>query len=363
MLADVLSRDGAELSATQTRRRNLANADHLAVLNAIWSAETQDARHDRYRELVTAALPPSHRAELSHQARWLFRTLRAAELAGLDPAEVTRTAIGSRDLAGVRDIAAVLDARIGPRVYPLLPEPPGPWTSRVPQLPDPARQAYLTGIAAQMDDRTRRLGQHTAQTAPAWATNALGPVPPGPAARRTWEHKAASIAAYREMYSYGHPRDPIGPEPSRETPDRRAAWHEAFLALGPVDQPDVRAMPDGRLWLLRDAYTVETAWAPPYGRKRTTAIPDRRRRRRPRGDPRRRRSRGRSQGRRSTSCRSPGDPGRQLPGAARPLPAPRARLRPDDGRPAAMGARHRRFPPFGHRCRRRTTPPPPRPEN
>jgi len=267
VLADVLSRDGAELSATQTRRRNLANADHLAVLNAIWSAETQDARHDRYRELVTAALPPSHRAELSHQARWLFRTLRAAELAGLDPAEVTRTAIGSRDLAGVRDIAAVLDARIGPRVYPLLPEPPGPWTSRVPQLPDPARQAYLTGIAAQMDDRTRRLGQHTAQTAPAWATNALGPVPPGPAARRTWEHKAASIAAYREMYSYGHPRDPIGPEPSRETPDRRAAWHEAFLALGPVDQPDVRAMPDGRLWLLRDAYTAETAWAPPYAGK------------------------------------------------------------------------------------------------
>ncbi len=235
VLADVLGRDGAELSATQTRHRNLANADHLAVLHAIWSAETQDARHDRYRELVTAALPPGHRGELSHQARWLFRTLRAAELAGLDPAEVTRTAIASRDLAGTRDIAAVLDARIRPRVYPLLPEPPGPWTSRVPQLPDPTRQAYLTGIAVQMDDRTRRLGQHTAQTAPAWATNALGPVPPGPAARRTWEHKAASIAAYREMYSYGHPRDPIGPEPSRETPDQRAAWHEAFLALGPVD--------------------------------------------------------------------------------------------------------------------------------
>jgi hypothetical protein len=50
VLADVLSQDGAELSATQTRRRNLANADHLAVLHATWTAENQSARHDRYRD-------------------------------------------------------------------------------------------------------------------------------------------------------------------------------------------------------------------------------------------------------------------------------------------------------------------------
>jgi hypothetical protein len=35
VLADVLSHEGAELSATETQRRNLANADHLAVLHAI----------------------------------------------------------------------------------------------------------------------------------------------------------------------------------------------------------------------------------------------------------------------------------------------------------------------------------------
>jgi hypothetical protein len=137
VLADVLSRDGAELSATQTRRRNLANADHLAVLHAIWTAETQAARHDRYRELVMAALPPGHRSELSHRARWLYRTLHAAELAGLDPAEVIRTAIAARDLAGSRDIAAVLDARIRHRIDPLLPQRQGAWAGRVPRLPDP----------------------------------------------------------------------------------------------------------------------------------------------------------------------------------------------------------------------------------
>jgi hypothetical protein len=264
VLDDVLSRDGAELSATETRRRNVANADHLAVLHAIWTAETRDTRHDHYRELVAAALPPGHRGELSHRSRWLYRTLHAAELAGLDPAEVIRTAIDSRDLAGSRDIAAVIDARIRPRIDPLLPQPQGPWTSRVPQLPDPARQAYLTEIAVLVDDRTRRLGQHTTRTASAWAVTALGPVPADPAARRDWERKAAPIAAYREMYGYDHPGDPIGPEPSQQAPDQRAAWHQAFLALGPAAGHDIRAMPDGRLWLLRDTYAAQTAWAPRY---------------------------------------------------------------------------------------------------
>ena len=262
VLADVLGRDDAEQSASAIRQRNLANPDHLAILQAIWTAETTAARHDRYRDLVMAALPPGHRQPLSHQARWLFRTLRTAELADLDPAEVIGMAVESRDLAGARDIAAVLDARIRLRVHSLLPQPQGPWSARVPHLPDPDRRAYLTEIATMMDDRIRRLGQHITQTAPAWAVTALGPVPADPAARRDWETKASAIAAYREMYGYHQPDDPIGAEPSRETPDQRAAWYEAFVALSPTDGPDVRTMPDGRLWLLRDAYAAETAWAP-----------------------------------------------------------------------------------------------------
>jgi TrwC relaxase/AAA domain len=262
VLADILRRDGAELSASAIRQRNLANADHLATLHAIWIAETTAAHHDRYRDLVSAALPPGHRQPLSHQALWLFRTLHAAELAGLDPADVIRTAIASRDLAGSRDIAAVLDARIRQRVQPLLPQSQGTWTERVPRLPNPDRHAYLAQVAAMMDDRTRRLGQHTMRTAPAWAIQALGPVPTDPADHQDWERKAASIAAYREIYGYDHPGDPIGPEPSHQAPDQRAAWHQAFAAFSPASQPDIRAMPDGQLWFLRDSYAAQTAWAP-----------------------------------------------------------------------------------------------------
>ena len=110
-----------------------------------------------------------------------------------------------------------------------------------------------------MDARKERLGVHAADSAPPWAVSALGLVPEHPAARLDWQRRAASIAAWRELSGYHHPADPIGPEPAAATPDLRAAWHEALAALGPVDGPDVRGMPDGMLLHLRDTYPVETA--------------------------------------------------------------------------------------------------------
>jgi hypothetical protein len=125
VLAAVLDRDGQLLSATQDQHRALASADHLAVLHAIWTAETAPAREQRYRDLVAASLPPGHRGPLGHQARWLWRTLRAAELAGLDPAQVLAAAIAERDLAGFRDLTAVIDARIRNRRGAAVPLPVG----------------------------------------------------------------------------------------------------------------------------------------------------------------------------------------------------------------------------------------------
>jgi conjugative relaxase-like TrwC/TraI family protein len=264
VLAGVLDRDGQQYTATQTRHQALASADHLALVHAIWAAETIPARDQHYRGLLMAALPPGHRAEPGHQAKWLWRTLRAAELAGLDPASVLAEAIAERDLAGARDIAAVLDARLRHRLGALVPLPAGPWSARVPALADPARQAYVAEIAALMDARKDRLGEHAAKTTPPWALAALGPVPEHPLDRLDWQRRAASIGAWRELSGYDHPADPMGPEPVAAVPDARAAWHEALAALGPAGGPDVRGLPDGTLLHLRDTYPVETAWAPPY---------------------------------------------------------------------------------------------------
>ena len=264
VLAGVLDRDGEQRSATQTRRQALADADHLAILHAIWAAEITPARDQRYRDLLMNSLPPGYRRPPGHQAKWLWRTLRAAELAGLDPAGVLAGAVAERDLAGSRDIAAVIDARIRHRLGTPVPLPARPWSQQVPALADPEHQAYLAEIAALMDARTDRIGEHTASHPPPWATAALGPVPAHPAGHLAWQKRAAAIGAWRELSGYDDPADPIGPEPAAAAPDVRAAWHQALAALGPADGPDVRGMPDGRLLHLRDTYPVETAWAPQY---------------------------------------------------------------------------------------------------
>ena len=264
VLAAVLDHDGQQLSATQTRQQALADADHLAVLHAIWTAETAPAREQRYRDLLLAALPPGYRREPGHQARWLWRTLRGAELAGLDAAQVLAEAIGERDLAGARDVPSVVDARIRYRLGSLVPLPAGPWSAQVPAIADPERRAYAAQIAALMDARKDRLGEHAAEHGLPWAVTALGPVPEHPLDRLDWQKKAASIGAWRELSGYDHPTEAIGPEPATAAPDVRAAWYEALAALGPVDGPDVRGMPDGRLLHLRDTYPIETAWAPRY---------------------------------------------------------------------------------------------------
>ena len=73
---------------------------------------------------------------------------------------------------------------------------------------------------------------------------ALGLVPDRPVDRLDWQWRASSIGAWRELSGYDYPADPVGPEPVAAVPDLRAAWHEAFAALGPVGGPDVRGMPD-----------------------------------------------------------------------------------------------------------------------
>ena len=264
VLSDVLERDGQQLSALQTQQQALSNADHLVILHAIWTAETSPAREQRYRKLLMDALPPGYRQEPGHQARWLWRTMRAAELAGLDPGQALAAAIVERPLTGARDVPSVVDARLRHRVGPLVPLPLGPWKEQVLDIADPERQAFAAQIADMMDARKIRIGEHAAENALSWAVNALGPVPDHPVDRLEWQRRASSIGAYRELSGHDHPTEPIGPEPTAGDPDKRAAWHEAFAALGPVDGPDVRALPDGTLLHLRDTYPIETAWAPKW---------------------------------------------------------------------------------------------------
>lgn len=267
MLADVIARDGTELSATEYRDRQLASADHLALLDSMWQDAVARPRTERYKQILAETLPLEYAPSAADapMATWLWRTLRAAEAAGLDAREVVQAAVDSRPLSGAQYVTAVVDARIRKQidVAHLVPLPQGRWSDQVRQVDDPADQKYLAQLAAAMDGRAERLGAFTAQTAPQWVTTALGPVPQDAQARARWERLAAPVAAYRELYAWDSPSEPIGPEPTMATPEKRAAWHAAALGR-PADGVDVRARDTGSLLLIRDTYEAETSWAPRF---------------------------------------------------------------------------------------------------
>jgi hypothetical protein len=265
VLADVLERDDSQESALEIRDRERSDADHLGRLDVMWQGETQAARVSRYQAAVRAVLPPGYEGaslEGGH-ATWLYRSLRHAEEGGLDAAAVLEAVTAGRDLTGARNVAAVLDARVRQHTAGIAPAAWRPWSERVPQVDDPVRQVFLRELAATMDERKARLGEHTAETLPAWAVNALGPLPEGEAERAAWTERASHIAAYRELYGYEHESDPLGPEPAN-SPEARSAWFAGYAAVHRTDEAGLDALTDGQLWLRRATYERETAWAPPF---------------------------------------------------------------------------------------------------
>jgi hypothetical protein len=264
ILAPVVRRDDAEQSATETREQGLSDADHLGALHAIWMDQCRTEAYARYAQAVRDHAEAADAEEILKDTDRLWRTVRSAELAGLDGAEVIQAAITSRPFTGARSRSAVLDARIRHMTGGLPARIRDSWTERLPTFADPELGQYMAEVAAAMDDRQRRIGQHAAREAPLWATQALGPVPGSLQKRAQWEARAGQLCAYREIFGWDHPGEPIGPEPAPTFPEAHAEWHSAFTAMARVEGIDVRNLTDGQLLARRHAYETETSWAPKH---------------------------------------------------------------------------------------------------
>jgi hypothetical protein len=114
----------------------------------------------------------------------------------------------------------------------------------------------------------RELGSLTAEDAPAWALDALGPVPGStdPAqvvARQDWEHRAGWAAAYRELVGHTDEHDPLGNAPGKGRIEHGVMFRAAHEALALVDARAEEAnLSDGALRARVRAYERELAWAP-----------------------------------------------------------------------------------------------------
>jgi hypothetical protein len=137
ILAAVVRRQDADLSATETREQALSDADHLGVLHAIWTDQCRAEAHARYTAAVRDHAAPADAAEILKDTDTVWRTVRAAEYAGLDGGEVIRQAIEGRPFTGARSHPAVLDARIRKNTGHLPPAPRASWTASLPRSADP----------------------------------------------------------------------------------------------------------------------------------------------------------------------------------------------------------------------------------
>jgi hypothetical protein len=264
VLGQCLARDGQQFSATDTREAAWSDADRLDVLGVQWQEVVREAARDRYQAAVRDVFSEGRAREVFDDpaVTWLWRSLREAEAAGFDGPDVLRRAVVSGSLEDVESVAKVVDWRVRQQIAGMPAVAAPPWSEQVPVTGDADMDRYTGELAAAMDERQRRLGEHAAEHQPEWVA-ALGPVPEHPLDRVAWEHQAGQVAAYREMWGWSHPHEAIGPRPGQHSPEARAAWQAAAQALG--HQPgSLREHSDGKLWAWRSAFAREMEWAPPY---------------------------------------------------------------------------------------------------
>ena len=134
------------------------------------------------------------------------------------------------------------------------------WT---PRTDSPEWNDYIAALAAAADRQTAELGRAAADNPPAWAVDALGPVPDDRTERDEWEERAGVVAAYRELHGHDDQAEPLGSAPKAGQVEQYAAYRAAWRALGrpQIDQA-THEVTDGRLRIRVRAWEREQAWGP-----------------------------------------------------------------------------------------------------
>jgi hypothetical protein len=246
-----------EIGHVRTPAELLADAAQLAATErtATWLDQLTD------QGLLTSRQRSRIAAE--DGAATLTRALRRAELAGHDARRVLTRAATERSLDDARNVSNVLYSRIiGGRRFDPLGDSWGQW---VPRVEDRDWQRYLHALAAAADDRADRLGRDTAAEQPAWAIEALGPIPADEQERAGWERRAGVVAAYRELSDHDDPVAALGPAPKPGQVEAYAAYRAAWRVLGrpEVDREELE-LSNGQLRMRVRAAEREAAWAPRY---------------------------------------------------------------------------------------------------
>jgi conjugative relaxase-like TrwC/TraI family protein len=280
VLSAVLEQQEADQTATEALVEEGERPRHLGHLGAMWTDQIREHAGDAYIARAEAAgvLSEADAARLqSDEARGtLGRMLHQLDMAGHDADRILAAAITLRELDTAESPAQVLHWRISQaakergidldRLEVSEEQIAGTWRDRTPTTGRAVTDQFLGELADRAQLRQAELGQDALQSPPEWLVEAMGaPDADDLAERAGWAARAEKVMGYREQYGYTSETDPIGPAPSRKSPEQRAAWWAAHDALGrPDTSREITGATDGELWVMRAAYQREAQWAPPH---------------------------------------------------------------------------------------------------
>jgi conjugative relaxase-like TrwC/TraI family protein len=268
VLTDILERAQDMRGALQEKADEEEKAASMLTAVERLADEAQAALAGRTSRMLdmaaaTGAITEEQRAALAADPAMvgLDRVLRQAEVAGRDPADVLSRALQGRSLDSATSPAAVLHHRIresvdlAPRLrsaHDLVPH----------GLPEDVH-ARLSRLAEDADERRRELGSRVAEERPAWAVQAMGPVPEDAMERQEWEASAAWAAASRELGEYTDAEEALPAAPPAGLVEKHAFWRTAHVELDLPDRsPEEAQLSDGALRNRVAAFDRERVWAP-----------------------------------------------------------------------------------------------------
>ena len=202
VLADVLQRDGDDLSATEQIRHAQEWAGGTGHLLHLWSAAVRQALYPAIDQQIKARLGEfeAWRYQREKSRPVLQHTLRDAQLAGHDIGQIIGR-ITAAPMDGARSIASVLHGRLQRLQLPAR----GHWVTWAQRTPEKA-PALAHELAAGLDDRRRELGERAVANPEPWLTRYLG-LPPGPNAspvlREDYARRAGVSGHAQEVDSSG----------------------------------------------------------------------------------------------------------------------------------------------------------------
>ncbi len=241
VLRQIIARDGAERSATETLRQEMDAPHRLDSLVPqythaieVLATDRQQAKRNvlagvfgQQQAAAMLADPAGDAllAELSHHPDMAAAVTAAAQERELGTAE-SATQVMQWRMEKLRDAITAAEQH----------EPAGPlpWLPAVPDAPEGELRDWTAGRAQAIGERSQELAGLVDAEHPGWAAP-LGDRPAEPAPARDWDRAAALAAAYREQFGVTDEASLLGPD-QPETGTQGRAWAAADAAVRTAQQ-------------------------------------------------------------------------------------------------------------------------------